>query len=63
MIEFSDEAFGARFAAESMRLQIDNHPVCTLRSTDARTWMTPYGPVRRGGGSCYDLLEKYPMTS
>ena len=58
----SDEAFGARFPAESMLLQIDDHPVCTLKSTDSRNWMTPYGPVKRGGGSCYDMLLKpHPM--
>ena len=62
MLEFSDEAFGTRFPAESMRLQIDGRPVvCTMRSTDSRPWMTSYGPVQRGGGSCYDLLQQYPM--
>ena len=61
MIEFSDEAFGTRFPAESMKLQIDGHPACTLHSTDPRPWMTSYGPVQRGGGSCLSLLKQFPM--
>lgn len=61
MIEFSDQVFGARFAPDTLQLQIDNNPICTLSSTDNRDWMTQYGPARRGGGSCTQLLSKYPM--
>lgn len=61
-IEFSDQVFGQRFQpVDTMQLQIDGHPVCTLKSTDSRAWMTQFGPARRGGGSCLNLLEQYPM--
>jgi hypothetical protein len=63
MIEFSDQVFGQRFQpADTLLLKIDDHPVCTLRSTDSRAWMTQFGPVRRGGGSCLDLLQQFPMA-
>jgi hypothetical protein len=62
MIEFSDQVFGQRFAPDTLLLQIDDHPVCQLNSTDGRAWMTQFGPVKRGGGSCLDLLNLYPMV-
>jgi len=62
MIEFSDQVFGQRFPADTLQLKIDDHPECTLRSTDSRAWMTQFGPVKRGGGSCLDLLEQFPMA-
>lgn len=57
MLEFSDEVFGVRFPAETLLLQIDNHRVCTMSSSDPRSWMTQYGPVKRGGGSCLKMLQ------
>lgn len=63
MMEFSDQVFGQRFQpADTLLLKIDGHPVCTLNSTDNRNWMTQFGPVRRGGGSCLDLLQQFPMA-
>jgi hypothetical protein len=63
MIEFSDQVFGQRFQpVDTLLLQIDDHPVCTLRSTESRAWMTQFGPVQRGGGSCLTLLQEFPMA-
>ena len=58
---------GARYPnADSLVLSIDagngQFVNCTLHSTDNRLWMTQYGPVNRGGGSCPQLLQG-PMSA
>ena len=54
-LEFSDLMFGLRFGRpETLSLDLGQElgTPCVAKSQDARTWITQYGPVKRGGGSC-----------
>lgn len=55
MFEFSDQLFKKRFGLdESFKISIEKipGPPCVLKNTDSRLWITPFGPIKKGGGSC-----------
>jgi len=64
-IEFSDEMFdGVQYPIDTLALQLGpdaSTDVCVLKSTDKRLFQSPFGPTGRGGGSCLDMLAKFPL--
>ena len=55
-VEFSDLMFSVRFGRiESLVLSFPGVGDCTAQSDDKRLWITQYGAVRKGGGSCLSL--------